>query len=1622
MLFRLAPIIYAFFTYVFRTGKIPYVDQVYDFGGDIILQCFHWIFWTASMLISYIIHPLWYRVMIFLFYPLWWIHIILPTRDKIFEYLIRLFTRKKQITGPTRFTKRFRYKGYRLYRLHCSYMVLSAIMINASHAHQFSDSVSSTTRILFKRTYAQAHRYLHQPWFWIEQHAPKYPPDGLLLWFVLGILSFVVLMTILLRGYLRILLLKRTAWFPKNDLTCSSSIGSQVFISVTTAFSTKDAVDSHLKGRVSFDSDLIQFVLDNCANVHIINDKELFESLGETTMSGVATIGGSPLAPQGEGPCTIFVKDDYGNTVPLKLARALYFPESPVNIISIAKLADSYEDDEGTFVKTSRYHSEFRWDFAKHKKTIHHSDSRIPEINVATTSNGWKSFYTFTNSFQRSLYTSQVYSTAVCTPISSETRDLPAYISDDEEDVVEEPSPSLVDLELSTLRSELSGDQCSPSLLQGPYSPWKLGDKLKYFRDGHSDDVVIEDIKFTDDSLCIKYLVRLTDGRLIVSTKEFLSDIKDDDYFHIPQNLQEYQAKANDLEPEDLFKVMHPITLTPLEQEFMDSHHSLQHAPFVEMFRMAEYGHLPKRFLKLKKKPPMCASCIFSAMKRRAWKRKSERSTTVRKLEHNRPGKGTSVDQLVSAQPGLVPRISGRHTRQRISAATCFLDHYSDFSYTHLCTSTTQEETLAAKAAYEKLAASHGVKIKSYHADNGRFAEKGFRDSVHDANQTITFCAVNAHHQNGLIEKFIQDLTRGARTLLLHAKRHWPEAIGTILWPFALKAFEDRRNHWRLDDKGRSPIQKFSNVYSTPDIKNWYTFGCPVFVLEEKAANGVIPKWNPRSRVGIYLGHSPCHAGSVALVLNPKTLHVSPQYHVVFDDNFTTVPYMKNGEIPPHWSDLVLHNTESVTDMKIELANTWAAALTPDMVQNSPFEEDINLQLSRSFEPSSLGHPLPSQDEPSPDTSANEGDQPEQDPEGDQLPSLPPDPVDVQVMSSPPEDHLRMPPIPDLDSITTRRSMRKCKASSKLKDFVTFFTMFSLVCVTSIGNVFLSPTTVPARLHDHFILVNQHFDGTLNAIHPFAFATNADNDTFTLKHMLQQEDRAEFIKAMLVELNEHESREHWTLLPRSVMPQSAKTILSIWSFKRKRFPDGRIMKYKARLCAHGGMQRWGEDYWETYSPVVNWVSVRALMVLSLIHGLETKSIDFVLAFPQADLDTDVYMELPFGFDCDGSRSYVLKLNKSLYGLKNSSRNWFQHLTSGLKTRGFIPSQVDPCILYREDCIILVYVDDCIIFSKSSKTNDDLVTSLQNGPENYQLTDEGDLTKYLGVDIDRRPDGSFELRQPYLIERCLAAMEINDKVNPKSIPATKPLLHKDKDGDSRKTQWNYRQVIGMLNYLQGSTRPDISMATHQCARFTSDPKASHERAVRYIGKYLLGTKTRGIIYKPDPKKGIECFVDADFAGGWVKADADNPENVLSRSGFTLFYAGCPVMWSSKLQTEIALSTAEAEYIALSSAMRETIPLMSLLTEISCVFELHNPNPKVLCQIYEDNESCIAMAKTQKFSPRTRHISLKYHHFRSFVEKGIIDILPIDTLEQTADIFTKPLQTQPFQYLRKKLCGW
>ncbi|KAL7447818.1 hypothetical protein ACHAXS_000095, partial [Conticribra weissflogii] len=177
--------------------------------------------------------------------------------------------------------------------------------------------------------------------------------------------------------------------------------------------------------------------------------------------------------------------------------------------------------------------------------------------------------------------------------------------------------------------------------------------------------------------------------------------------------------------------------------------------------------------------------------------------------------------------------------------------------------------TLEAKHSFKHLSATRGVESKHYHADNGIFTDKLFSEDVKKSMQRLTLCGVGAHHQNGVVERAIKSLTLISRTLLLHAQRHWPEYITTMLWPFALKAAQDRMNQWHVNLDGKTP-------------------------------EGV-PKWEPRARLGIYVGCSPNHAGNVALVLNPKTGLVSPQFHVVFDDEFTTVPHLRKGTVPPNW-------------------------------------------------------------------------------------------------------------------------------------------------------------------------------------------------------------------------------------------------------------------------------------------------------------------------------------------------------------------------------------------------------------------------------------------------------------------------------------------------------------------------------------------------------------------------------------------------------------------------------------------------------------------------------------------------------------------------------------------------
>jgi hypothetical protein len=190
------------------------------------------------------------------------------------------------------------------------------------------------------------------------------------------------------------------------------------------------------------------------------------------------------------------------------------------------------------------------------------------------------------------------------------------------------------------------------------------------------------------------------------------------------------------------------------------------------------------------------------------------------------------------------------------------------------------------------------------------------------------------------------------------------------------------------------------------------------------------------------------------------------------------------------------------------------------------------------------------------------------------------------------------------------------------------------------------------------------------------------------------------------------------------------------------------------------------------------------------------------------------------------------------------------------------------------------------------------------------------------------------------------------------------------------------------------------------------------------RYLRGTKDKGLTLKPNKKLGLECYVDADFAGGWEPDQALDPRACLSQTGYIIFYANCPIIWQSKLQTTIALSTTEAEYVALSTAMRDVIYFMNLIDEMKN-FGITLPGvpaPTTTCRVFEDNVGALELANTPKLRPRTKHLAIQLHHFCQYILDKMITVEKVDTKYQRADIMTKALPRDSFQFLRKTITGW
>ena len=396
-----------------------------------------------------------------------------------------------------------------------------------------------------------------------------------------------------------------------------------------------------------------------------------------------------------------------------------------------------------------------------------------------------------------------------------------------------------------------------------------------------------------------------------------------------------------------------------------------------------------------------------------------------------------------------------------------------------------------------------------------------------------------------------------------------------------------------------------------------------------------------------------------------------------------------------------------------------------------------------------------------------------------------------------------------------------------------------------------------------------------------------DLDTLYYHEAMKEPDARKFKEAMIKEVQDHTNCKHWRIMQIQDVPKGETVLPAVWAMKRKRrIATREVYKWKSRLNLGGHKMIEGKHYDHTFAPALTWATIRLFLILSIIFSWHSRQIDFVRAYPQAKIPRPTYMKLPRGINFPkgvNRKTHCLHVLQNIYGGKDAGRTWYQHPRNGLVELQFTPSKIDECVFYRGMTILLVYTNDCIIFDTRSKQNiDQVIKDLQT---RFQIKDEGDLEDYLGVQVKKHKDGSIHLTQPHLFDGILMDLDLlnedgTNRPNTKtrSTPAllTK-VLGPDPKGEDFSEEWHYKRVRGKLNFLEKSTRPDITYAVHQCSQFMAQPKKSHGEAVKRIGRYLLSTRGKGLIIRPTQDKQFECWVNSDFTGNWDKDIAVNDPN-------------------------------------------------------------------------------------------------------------------------------------------------
>ena len=503
----------------------------------------------------------------------------------------------------------------------------------------------------------------------------------------------------------------------------------------------------------------------------------------------------------------------------------------------------------------------------------------------------------------------------------------------------------------------------------------------------------------------------------------------------------------------------------------------------------------------------------------------------------------------------------------------------------------------------------------------------------------------------------------------------------------------------------------------------------------------------------------------------------------------------------------------------------------------------------------------------------------------------------------------------------------------------------------------------------------------------------SDDDPKTLVQAMARPDWLEWEKAMEEEMALMRKYEVWDVVD---SPEDTNVVGSRWVFRIKQDSSGKILKYRARLVAQGFTQMYGVDFQDTFAPVARLSSIRTVIALAASEDWELHQMDVKSAYLNSPIDTPVFMRLPPGYTQKGK---VAKVNRGLYGLRQSGNLWHKTLTSAFENLGLTRSAVDHGVFYSHDnegtTIVCSSTDDFAIAATSISRMTKFKTNLGN---HFEMSDLGELAWILGIKVDRdRPSRTISLSQTAYIDSIVKQFNLID-APPLSTPIDPNALLSKSQSPSSPRQFDdmsnvpYREAIGSLMYAAIGTRPDITFAVTALSQYLQNPGRSHwEQAKRTI-HYLKGTREWKLVF--GATGGVEGFSDANWGN-----DVDDRHSIC---GYVFTINGGAISWSSKKQSVVALSSTEAEYIGITHSAKEAIWVRHLLSELYTSRVLDYP-----ITVHCDNRSAIELVKNATFHSRTKHIAIRYHYIREAFNDGLILLTHRGTDDMPADMFTKAL---------------